>query len=81
MGGGRGHLLWVVGTFNYEEIKPERGVNLVSTILNIHTPLSPHFHPNFFYLPLLNSVAKRIFLGIKNIGGAFAPHPKLRLLK
>jgi hypothetical protein len=45
-------------------------IGLNQPLIYIHS--FPHSHP-IFYLFLFNSVAKKLFLGIKNIGGAFAP--------
>jgi hypothetical protein len=51
---------------------------LVSSRINLHP--SPPFSPQFFYLFLLDSVAKKKFLIWKKYwgGGAFAPHCPLQ---
>jgi hypothetical protein len=61
------------------EVKLE-GEDWFEPALNIHTPLYPSL-TQFLYLLLFKSVAKKLFVGIKNIGGAFPPTltPHLRL--
>ena len=41
----------------------------------IYMPPFPPLSANYFYFPLFNSVAKKLFLGVKNIGGSHLPHP------
>ena len=50
-----------------QEVKSERAGDWFESVLSIHTPLSPNLPPIFFYLNLFNSVAKKPFLGGKNI--------------
>jgi hypothetical protein len=70
-GGGGQNRPWVLGTLIYERDKFERGEDWFEPVLHVHTLLSPTL-TQFFYLPLFNSVAKKkLFLGIKNVGGTF----------
>jgi hypothetical protein len=64
-GGEGGNRPWVLRILIYVGVMLERGEDWFEPALNIVTPLSPTHH-NFFYLSLLNSVAKRkLFLGKK----------------
>lgn len=45
------------------------------TFLHLHHPNNHFENIRIFYLPVFNSVAKKLFLGQKNIGGAFASPP------
>jgi hypothetical protein len=59
-----------------------RGEDPFEPALNIYTALlapPPTVTPNFLFAPNKMSSRNKLFLGIKNIGGAFAPPPSLRL--
>jgi hypothetical protein len=56
-------------------MKKERE-NWFEPFLNIHTPLSPHFHLIFLFAHLQLDSQKKSF-GCKNIVGSYAPLPKV----
>jgi hypothetical protein len=59
----------------YERFKLER-VGISNQSLVYIYPIQPKL-TQIFYLPPFNSVVKKIFLGRKYIGGAFAPSPQV----
>ena len=62
----------------YKGVKLRRGEDSFEPVLNILTPLSPTLTP-FFYLPLFNSVAPKIFLGkiLEGHSLFLAPYPQV----
>jgi hypothetical protein len=74
-GGGKRNRPWVLETLIYEGVNLKRGgkIDLNQSLIHIH-PFPP-LKSQFFISPSSKSVAKKLFLGRKNIGGPFAPPP------
>ena len=74
-----------MGTLIYEEVNSNEGGKiplnqpLIYIYIYIYTALSPlpTVNPNFLFAPNKISSRNKLFLGIKNIGGAFAPPPPI----
>jgi hypothetical protein len=66
-GGGRQNWPWVLRTLFYKGVRFERGENWS------HKTQVFYFIFSLFYLPLLNSVTKKLSLGWKNTGGHLSP--------
>jgi len=75
--GGRQSRPWILRT--YEVVKLEIGKNWLEPVLDVHTHTYHLLSPQFSYFSLLNSVAKKLFLGKKILGAFAPPPPKLRL--
>jgi hypothetical protein len=48
---------WVLETLRSHEVRERE--DWFEPVVNIATPLSPHFHTSFFYLHLFNSIGKK----------------------
>jgi hypothetical protein len=69
---GRGDRPWALETPRNSQVRRGK-IACNQSFIEMHS--TPPLSPQYFYLPLFNSFAKKLLLGRKNSGRIFAPPP------